>query len=95
MKLRVTQSGMQSYSGLLADVWFVDGVSATDVNEQQLAYVKSLFECEAITDEQNNAEQEGEVVEQEGEVVELGGKAVSTVGEPEPQNEIETEGGNQ
>ena len=88
MKLRVTQSGMQSYSGLLADVWFVDGVSATDVNEQQLAYVKSLFECEAITDEQNNAEQEGEVVE-------LGGKAVSTVGEPEPQNEIETEGGNQ
>lgn len=89
MKLRITQAGMQSYTGLLADVWFADGVATTDMSEQQIAYVRSLFEVEEVSEEPAE--------KPEGEVVELGGKATAVVGDeqPEPEPVVESEGGEQ
>ena len=43
MKIRIVQTGYETFTGLLGDVKFEDGVSIADVSEQQAAYVGSMF----------------------------------------------------
>lgn len=87
MKLRITQTGMQSYSGLLGDTWFVDGLSATEMTEQQCAYVRSFFAVEEVADEQPTSDQS------EGKNVELGGKMSVVAGEQETAADAQSKGG--
>lgn len=63
MKIRITQSGYESFCGLLGDVKFDNGVSVSDASEQQVAYVAAMFTTETFEDEAT-APQGEEVVDQ-------------------------------
>lgn len=43
MKIRIVQSGYETFTGLLGDVKFEGGVSVREVSEQQAAYVGAMF----------------------------------------------------
>lgn len=43
MKIRIVQTGYETFTGLLGDVKFEDGVSVADVTKQQMDYVGSMF----------------------------------------------------
>lgn len=48
MKIRIVQDGYQTFSGLLADVAFDDGVSVSAVNKHQHAYIGAMFTVEEV-----------------------------------------------
>lgn len=74
MKVKLTQLGMETYSGLLGDVVFQDGVSSTDLTSAQTAALLSIYVGEVMNDDSS---------EPAGNVVELAGAASAVVGEPE------------
>jgi hypothetical protein len=43
MKIRIVQTGYETFTGLLGDVKFENGLSASDVSEQQAAYIGAMF----------------------------------------------------
>jgi hypothetical protein len=48
MKIRIVQHGFESFSGLLGDVRFEDGLSVSEVNAQQADYVRAMFVTEIV-----------------------------------------------
>jgi predicted nucleotidyltransferase len=78
MKVKLTQAGMETYSGLLGDVVFQDGVSSTELSAAQVAALLSIYVGEIMN---------GEDSEVAGAVVELAGAASAVVGEPEVETE--------
>lgn len=48
MKIRIVQSGYETFNGLLGDVRFVDGESVHEVTAQQASYVSAMFTCEMV-----------------------------------------------
>lgn len=51
MKIRITQSGYQTFTGLLGDVKFEGGTSVNEVSDQQAAYVAAMFTVESFSEE--------------------------------------------
>jgi len=74
MKVKLTQAGMEAYSGLLGDVVFQDGVSSTDLTAAQAAALMSIYVGEVVN---------ADMPESVGNVVELAGTVSAVVGEPE------------
>lgn len=62
MKIRIVQTGYETFTGLLGDVKFEDGLSVIDVSNEQFAYVRSMFIVEEV-----QGEDQGEEVTSEGQ----------------------------
>lgn len=58
MKIRIIQLGFETFSGLLGDVHFDNGVSVDEVSDIQAEYVRAIFVTENI--EPEAAEQDPE-----------------------------------
>lgn len=43
MKIRIVQTGYETFTGLLGDVKFENGVSVADVSKQQMDYVGAML----------------------------------------------------
>jgi hypothetical protein len=48
MKLKIVQTGYESFTGLLGDVKFEDGVSVKDTTPEQYAYIRAMFVVEEV-----------------------------------------------
>jgi len=64
MKIRIIQVGFETFTGLLGDVHFQDGVSVADVSEQQAAYVRAMF-VTAIEGETSESSGQGDQASEE------------------------------
>ena len=60
MKLKIVQSGFETYTGLLGDVTFTNGVSDRDLNAAEIANLTTLFAAELVADEEAVTEPQGE-----------------------------------
>lgn len=60
MKLKITQPGFETYTGLLADVTFTNGVSDRDVTAAEAANLTTLFRTELVAAEKAVIEPQGE-----------------------------------
>jgi hypothetical protein len=48
MKLRLTQAGYESYTGLLGNLHFTNGTSDLDVSVETAAGIANILQCERI-----------------------------------------------
>lgn len=93
MKIRIVQSGYETFTGLLGDVSFQDGVSKKDVSDQQAAYVGAMFTCESFEDEAPQEPQESqEPQEPQAPVDEAPSQEQNGEETPEPTPEVTSEG---
>lgn len=91
MKIRIVQAGYETFTGLLGDVKFEDGVSVKDVSAEQFAYIRSMFVVEEVAEE---------VVESDGDTNPQGGEELTPEGQEEDQKpqeraELTSEGQNE
>ena len=89
MKIRIIQAGYETFTGLLGDVKFEDGVSVADVSAEQFAYVRAMF---VVAEEVSE-----EVVESDGDTNPQGGEELTPEGQeedqkPQEQAELTSEG---
>jgi len=88
MKIRIVQAGYETFTGLLGDVKFENGLSVKDAAPEQFAYVRSLFVAEEVAEE---------VVESDGDTNPQGGEELTPEGQeedqkPQEQAELTSEG---
>ncbi len=65
MKIRIIQSGYETFTGLLGDVKFDNGVSVGQASEQQVAYVAAMFITETFEDSEADQDASAQATEAE------------------------------
>jgi hypothetical protein len=90
MKIRIVQHGFESFSGLLGDVRFEDGLSVAEVNAQQADYVRAMFVTEIVEVAEGEQPAAEEAVEVEQVAAEQAVEVEQAAAEQDAQAEAAT-----